>query len=247
MIERTLQSLGWSDKQIKVYLALLRLGPSPVRKIGLEAEINRGTTYDILKALREQGVVSYYHKKTRQYFVAEDPVRLLEAVDAKVEGLQNARSMVERIVPQMRSLYAKGGERPVVKSYEGVEGVRLVLQDVLSASAETEPAEYYAYSAPEVRSRIYEALPQFTKKRINAKIKTKVIGREVDDGQTHGLDERKSISAEDAPSDTYMFIYAGKVAYVSSNGAGESVGMIIENDGIYHVQKQLFESLWNRI
>ncbi len=244
MIEQTLQSLGWSAKQIKVYLALLRLGPSPVRKIGLEAEINRGTTYDILKALKDQGVVAYYHKKTRQYFVAEDPAKLLEAVDAQVEGLQNARSMVERVVPQMRSLYVKGGEKPVVKTYEGVDGVRLVLQDVLTAAAEAEPAEYYAYSAPEVRSRIYEALPQFTKKRINAKIKTKVLGLEADDGQTHGLDERKTIAAEDAPSDTYMFIYAGKVAYVSSDAAGESVAMIIENDGIYKVQKQLFESLW---
>lgn len=44
-----------------------------------------------------------------------------------------------------------------------------------------------------------------------------------------------------------MFIYAGRVAYVSSHAAGEPVGMIIENDGIYRVQKQLFESLWNTV
>ncbi len=242
MIEKTLHNLGWSDKQIKVYLTLLKLGPSPVRTIGTEAGINRGTTYDILKALREEGVVAYFHKKTRQYFVAEDPEKLLTTVDAKKEELSRARTSLEQAIPQMRSLHASGGQKPVSMLYEGLEGVRYILNDVLARSVEANDKSYYAYSSADVRSHLYSAMPKFNDKRKAKNISVKVIGFE--QGETHGLDERKTLHTAGAPSDTYMFIYAGRVAYVSADASGEPVGMIVENEGIHMTQKRIFESLW---
>ncbi|MCK5266986.1 MAG: helix-turn-helix domain-containing protein, partial [Spirochaetes bacterium] len=69
MLEKSLRKFGLKDKEIKIYLTLLTLGPSSVRKIALEANINRGTGYDILKKLIEMGLVSHYEKKSYQYFV----------------------------------------------------------------------------------------------------------------------------------------------------------------------------------
>ena len=67
-IDQILGKYGLSDKEVKVYLALLELGPSPVRKVAGKAGVNRGTTYDILKSLRDQGLAGYYHKDKHQYF-----------------------------------------------------------------------------------------------------------------------------------------------------------------------------------
>ncbi len=53
-----LSELGLSAKETQVYLTLLRRGPSSVRHVAEAAQVNRGTTYDILKSLQEQGLVS---------------------------------------------------------------------------------------------------------------------------------------------------------------------------------------------
>ena len=83
MVEKVLKNLGLNDKEIKIYLACLRLGPSPVRKIAQESGVNRGTAYDILRSLIKLGLVSYYHKDKNQYFIAENPEKLKEALDQK--------------------------------------------------------------------------------------------------------------------------------------------------------------------
>ena len=65
-----LKKLGFSDKVAKVYLGLLLLGPSSVRTLAEHVEYNRGTTYDALKWLQEEGVVSFFKKDSKQHFVA---------------------------------------------------------------------------------------------------------------------------------------------------------------------------------
>ena len=87
-IEHILKDLGLKDKDIVIYLTLLQLGPSPVRVLALKANINRGTTYDILRSLVEQGLVSYYDKQSHQYFAAEPPAKLLLALKDKQSRLE---------------------------------------------------------------------------------------------------------------------------------------------------------------
>src|SRR3989338_8596156 len=101
MVRQTLQSLGLSPKEIDVYLACLKLGPSPVRKIAVVAGINRGTTYDVLKGLVEAGLVSYYHQDKHQYFIAEDPAKLREVVGARARELEATKAQIEEVIPQL--------------------------------------------------------------------------------------------------------------------------------------------------
>src|SRR5258708_27934173 len=66
-IEVILKNFGLSEKEISVYLALVELGPSSVREISAKSKVNRGTTYDILRALIKLGIASYYNKESKQY------------------------------------------------------------------------------------------------------------------------------------------------------------------------------------
>ena len=49
--EKQLKSLGFSEKEARVYLALLELGPSTTTEIARKSKINRTTGYDILESL----------------------------------------------------------------------------------------------------------------------------------------------------------------------------------------------------
>ena len=73
---KTLDLLGLTEKDLAVYVATLRLGNAPLRRVAEEAGFNRGTAYDALKRLIDVGLVSYVDANIHRYFTAEDPHKL---------------------------------------------------------------------------------------------------------------------------------------------------------------------------
>lgn len=243
-----LKKIGLSDKEIKVYLKLLEYGAVSVRSLAELTELNRGTTYDVLKKLQELGLASFYHQDTKQKFVAEDPEKILKMVDSEKNKLEEARAKIHELIPELKSLQDKGGSRPVTKFYEGKEGVRFILEDVLSQMSEEVEKEYYVYSAAGVREDVGAAYPDFSKKRVKLGIKAMAISL-AEGGETRGLDERKWIAPKKGAEKnmTYIIIYAGKCAFISLDSNDSPVGVIIENQMVYETQKTIFLQLWNLI
>ncbi len=239
-----LKKLGFSDKSAKIYLALLSLGPSSVRKLAQNCDLNRGTTYDALKWLQERGVVNYYNKDKKQIFVAEDPVRLNNILKENKEKLDIAEKKLEKLVPELQALFNKGGERPIAKYYSKNQ-LNVILQDLLDTCEESADKLYYIYSAEGVRQYLYEDFPTFSDVRIAKGINVKVIAIG-DGGEVRGLDERKYLKSSGKTS-TYILIYPGKTAYISLDAKGDPVGVVIENEGLYQTQKLIFNSLWNNL
>ncbi len=248
-IESILKNFGLNDKEIGVYLALIDLGPSPVRAVAAKAKVNRGTTYDILKSLQKLGLLSVYNTKTHQHFAAEPPEKLLSAIDEKKEDLDSVKKQISDSLPELKMLFERQGGRPVMKMYEGAKGIKLILEDVLAEVESLQEKEYYLYASATMQDRknIYEAMPEFSKKRITKKIKVKIISLG-EGGQPAGLDERKQMSmgSKDLKA-THEIIYAGKVAHIGIDKNDEPVGVVIQNEEIYNMQKVIFEFNWNKL
>lgn len=243
-----LKKIGLSDKEIKVYLKLLEYGAVSVRSLAELSDLNRGTTYDILKKLQELGLVSYFHQDTKQRFVAEDPEKIAKLLDEEKEKIEDAQKRITDLIPELKSLQDKGGNKPVTKFYEGRAGIKFILDDVLSLTIGEEEKEYYIYSAAGVREDVYAAYPDFNKKRVKLGIKAMAISLS-EGGGTYGLDERKWMApkAGSEKNMTYIIIYAGKCAFLSLDNNGNPVGVIIENKMIYETQRTIFLQLWDLI
>lgn len=238
------KKLGFSDKTARVYLALLCLGPSSVRNLAKKTEMNRGTVYDSLKWLKEIGLVTYYEKEAKQYFVAEDPSKLYDLLDRKSKEMNDLKEKLSDTVSELRSVYDKGGERPVSRYYEKEE-IRKILEDVLEQCEKSPGKEYRVYSDVNLREYLYESFETYSVQRIARGIKVKVFAIGAG-GELRGLDERKWLDVKPS-TPTYIIIYPGNTAYISLNAQGEPFGVVIENDGIYEVQKAIFDSLWDKI
>ncbi|MFA6486557.1 MAG: helix-turn-helix domain-containing protein [Candidatus Magasanikbacteria bacterium] len=236
-----LKKLGFSDKSAQVYLGLLALGPSSVRSLAKQVEMNRGSIYESLKWLREKGLVSFYEKDAKQFFVAEDPNKLRDLVTHQAEDLKEADKKITALLPELKSMHDKGGKRPVARYYEKND-VRKILEDVLDKCSSIPDAEYRVYSDARIREYLYEGFESFSDARIARGIKVKVIAIG-DGGELRGLDERKWLKVKNI-TPTYTIIYAGQVAFVSLDAKHELVGVVIDNDGVYETQKQIFEELW---
>ncbi len=242
MDKSILKKTGLNDKEIKVYLTLLEYGAISVRGLADLAKINRGTVYDILKKLQEQGLVSFYHEETKQKFVAEEPDKLLDLLKQKEQELKKTKRSVEDLIPELSLLQDKGDKHPTSKLYEGYKGVKFILDDVLSTIGISKNKEYYIYSATELSEDMNKAYPNFTKIRIKQGVRVKAISL-AKGGQTHGLDERRWLGTEDK-SATFIIIYKNKCAFISRDAKDLPVGVIIENKMIYKTQKIIFLKLW---
>jgi len=239
-----LKKIGFSDKNAKIYLALMQLGPSSVRRLALNSGLNRGSTYDAIKWLQDQELVSYYRQDTKQTFVAADPVKLHDLIKNQQQELTRIDTQLDKIIPEMQAVHAKGGERPVARYYQRQEIPR-ILQDVIDTCLEDEEQRYRIYSTAGIREHLYEGFDTFSDARIAKGIGVKVIALGAG-GELRGLDERKWLKAE-SPIPTYIIIYPGKTAYISLNAKKELVGVVIENEGVYQTQKTVFEILWQKL
>jgi len=240
-----LKKIGFSDKSATVYLALLRLGPSSVRSLAEYAELNRGTTYDVLKWLKEKGVVNYYHKDTKQHFVAESPDKLHQIVREQERELSQVDRSLDRLIPELQALHHKGGERPVAR-YFARGDLKEILEDVLETTEQSEEKLYRIYSVEGMRKFLYEEFPTFSDVRIAKGIDVQVIAIG-EGGELRGLDERKWLPETKADTSTYIIIYPGKTAYISLNAKEEPIGVVIENDGVSDTQKHIFNALWKNL
>lgn len=239
-----LKFFGLSDKEARVYTALLENGSQSVRQLAEITTINRGTAYDILKSLQDKGLVSYYHQESRQKFVAEDPDKLRNYIKQQEEEFKKRKELAADAIPELKSLQNKGGSGPTSKLYENKTGVKKILEDVLGSLSglEEKEREYYIYSATNASKDINSAYPDFTRDRIKKNIYVKAISL-ASGGRSHGLDERRWLGTND-DSATFIIIYGGKCAFISRDNYGKPIGVIIENEMIYQTQKNIFLKLW---
>ncbi len=240
---KMLELLGLKPKEFDVYVALLKLGSAPLRRIAEEAALNRGTTYDALKRLIDVGLVSYVDAKTHRYFTGEDPHKLRGLATRREVALQEARSALDEVVPVFQAIAGGARHRPAVRYYEGEAGVRDILEDVLVTTERAESKVYRVYSSSGIRDLITASWPGFVKERVRRGIRVKAMAMGEGGTPLSGLDERRWLT-RDAKAPSYIFVYAGKTAFVSADEKRRLFGVIIEDPALAATQVMIFDGLW---
>ncbi|MEM9254438.1 MAG: helix-turn-helix domain-containing protein [Pseudomonadota bacterium] len=240
----SLSHLGLDKRQVRIYRALHKLGPASIRDVAAEAGVNRGTTYETLKQLVTQGLVSYLPKGRRRVFQAEDPERLLSLGESKQQALAQAmEDLRKNIIPalkQSRTEFSPGN----VRFYEGDDGVELVLRDILDSTARQANRAYAVISTKTLREHLYRPFPNFTRTRVEKGIEVRVIavGEGGDDAE---LAERKWLPAGAGTDASYIAIYPPKVAMITLADRNYPVIVIIDSAAIASTQQLLFDTLWD--
>ena len=124
-----LKNLGFEEKEIKIYLVLIKLGDAAALKISQEARIDRTTTYDILERLIGKGIVSSYVKNNSRTFSAISPNKLLIHFKEKFSSL-------ESILPELNKIATEKSEKVKCELFVGKEGLKAVGKDLVNTAKE---------------------------------------------------------------------------------------------------------------
>lgn len=123
MIIKFLKDIGLNDREASIYLELLRLDNSSVLDLSKKTNILRTSVYPILDALMEKGLISEVKIGKKVFFQAEAPERIGTYIQSQKIKLDEQAQLVDEFVPQLKSLSRQTGEKPIVKIYEGREGM----------------------------------------------------------------------------------------------------------------------------
>lgn len=243
MLANDLQNLGLSNKEAKIYLAVLELGEANIGQIALKSGVKRTTVYDVINSLKEKRLLTEMTKNKKALFSAEDPRKLEGQLDEKKETLK-------KILPELLSITNLLDKKPTIKFYEGNEGIKEVYKDTLDYPDQ----ELQAWVTAEAMTGFdVDWLENYyVKKRLEKKIWVRVIAPDAEDivknyksTDEKSLRRTKLISAEEFPFEVEINLYGkNRVAIMSF---AEKIGLIIESPKLYRTLKSIFELNWKSL
>jgi|SRR6185295_6857044 len=229
----TLENIGLSEKEAKIYLALLKLQEALPSAISRHANVKRPTAYVILAELQRKGLVSRFMRKKTTYFRALSPHNLLEDQHNKYTALQNA-------VPELLQLHQKYAATPQMSVFEGKEGMIKIMEDTLTTKTEL----LCWADVEEATNALAEYYPTYISKKVARKIFLRGIicyGPRALRFKKYGPEELREVylvPRAQFPFHNEINIYDDKVAIISHR---DEIGVIIQNQTIADTQRSIFE------
>ena len=130
-LQQPLRDLGLTDGEIKVYLALIRLGETTSGPLVDESDVSASKVYAILDRLARKGLVSHIVKRKTKYFKAADPDRLLVYMKEKEAQLQEEEKVIREIIPQLKLNQQTAMTAETAQVYDGLKGIQAARERTL--------------------------------------------------------------------------------------------------------------------
>ena len=239
-----LKKIGLSENEARVYLALLELGSETAQEIAKKAGVKRATTYVQLDALMKMGLVTSFEKGKKSYFRAEDPEHLMKIAEREKKVARERESALEEILPGLGKLYLSAGERPRVRFFDGVEGLKTMQAEFLKSGAEL--VESFS-SADDVAKIFPKFGEEYEPQKIKRKIQSKVIytsanGSFLKEVDMIALRESRYIPPDEFPVSCDISIYKNTVSI--SVLRGKIFGILVEGEEIAKSMRSFFKLAW---
>ncbi|MBW2967388.1 hypothetical protein KY362_02780 [Candidatus Woesearchaeota archaeon] len=126
---QVLYDLGLSKNEVQSYLKLLELGEATAAQVAKDAKLHRPNVYDALDKLVSKGIVSYTTKNDIKFYQALDPGQLMTFLESKQVALK-------KLLPELDIMKLSAKKPTQVSTYEGVNGARMMLADILDNTTE---------------------------------------------------------------------------------------------------------------
>ena len=124
MDTRALEELGLTPGEIKVYLALTKLGETTTGPLVDESHVSVSKVYQILDRLSRKGLSSHIVKKGIKYFKSADPNRLLDYLKEKERNLEKQEINLKEIIPQLAEIKGTAITEETAQVYDGLKGIQ---------------------------------------------------------------------------------------------------------------------------
>ena len=250
-----LQKSGFTDKEAKIYVALLELGGAYPSKIAEYTDLNRSTVYHILLTLSVRGIVGEVEKRNKMFYQIEKPSKVVNYGQSRIKRAEDELDQIKSILPDIEGLFGTLGTRPRVTYYENTDGMISVYEDMIATDKKYQMLAWSNAAELEnvIPAKFFE---RFRRAKEKIGISTRGIAPDTEGDRTYN--ERlfkgfkpgiapiiRYVPAEKFPFKGEIVIYANdKLAIVNLNKEFLTA-TIIQDKTIHDMMSLIFEMSWN--
>lgn len=239
-IATTLTELGLSDKEAKLYLALLEHGDMTGYELAGFMGLKPTATYYTLDELRKKGLVNKIPYTSKQVFSARDPRDVVSQMHEKVKKVESA-------LPKLLSL-ANVSTRANVHFFEGLTGCEQAFDMMTTHAKNKKMIGFYMYKdmLSEDQMKIDAA---YKNKLLNIGCTIRGLSPEAERLKKHvdTYSRNDNISLKYLSRELYSpetsIETVGPATMIASYDLGQH--LVIENHELARSMRQIFELLWN--
>jgi sugar-specific transcriptional regulator TrmB len=243
----SLQKLGLTEDQAKIYEILVSCPVLPARIISKKSGVSRELTYVVLKQLENLDLLDKSTKGKIILFRAKNPRNIKKILETKKESTLVAEKAYQDIIGSMIGDYNIANSKPYIRFYEGIEGLQKTYDHILKYAKNVYVIRsLYDYENKEVRKMITDQLKKQAEKNIKSYVLTPHLSHMSPEKLTHNLERkitRKIIPSEKLTLPSQIIIYNNTVSITSIKK--DLVTTIIENEDIAQTFMTLFNYMWD--
>ncbi len=233
-----LTSLGLTEHDAQVYLAILRVEEATAGTILDATKLHREQVYRSLKRLVDGGYVTEFEQRKRATFAAVNPSVFIKQADAQ-------KNIADSLYPHLVQLHHARSHS--IQVTEGVDALKFLMDDIIATLPNG--GEYVVIGGSQDLFITYaqEFLPTYQKKFAKLGIKARIIGyngQELDKESAHSfhtIETRMLPRPITTPSS--IVIYGDTVALEVFDPLNIAI-ITIKNQTIADSYRATFEELW---
>lgn len=121
-----LEDIGFTNAEIKVYIALLELGQVTAGPIIERSGLQSSVVHATLNKLLSKGLLSCVKEGRRNHYCASNPKHIVEYINEK-------RERYEKALPELLLKQQMAHKAPIITSFKGIRGIKELLYELLDA------------------------------------------------------------------------------------------------------------------
>jgi len=175
MNENVLKEIGLTDSEIRIYLALMKLGDSTRSNIVNKSGITGSKAYEVLEKLQQKGLVAIYVQNKVKHFKPTNPKQILYYLEDKKKQISQVEEQAKQVIPFLLQQFDESKEDQEVELLTGLKGLEIIFREQVDLLKKGE----ICYVIGGTKGSDEEIVMTFFKKihelREEKKIKTKML------------------------------------------------------------------------
>lgn len=231
-----LGDIGFTNAEVKVYLALLELGSSSAGPIIDKAELQNSVVHMTLHRLVDKGFVTFIKKGKIKQYHPTDPRNIVNFIEEK-------KRRFESILPALLSRQQKL-EKQEAEVYEGFRGLKFMLYDMIKDAKKGD--EYLFFSFYTKNHDDFDSVYLFYKDFENIRKKRGIITKGIAPSSIKNKFNGRNVSNMifvDFPIPTNISIFGNKIIFTPWED--KKISFLINSRQLAESFRVYFYSIWN--
>jgi sugar-specific transcriptional regulator TrmB len=238
MDKEIFKELGFTEREIKVYLALLELGSTTVGPITAKTKLQAAKVYETFDKLIEKGLVSFVVVSKTKHFQASDPKEIINLIEERKRRFKEVLSEL-----QLKQKHADYKQIAVV--HEGFKSFKALFNRIEDELNRGDPYWAFAFKNEYYTPAASLFLRSFHNKLEKKKIQDRIIGHNsVKKSIKKTFEGNKNIKLKFTTNDTPLGVIIIKNKVINLVWGERPTAIEITSEQIYEQYKRFFLELW---